>query len=67
MKKEFHMTNVVLMKYFLGIEVEKYAQGIFISQHKYATRILKRFIMYKCNPTDTPIATSIELSKQIEG
>ena len=23
MKKEFHMTNVVLMKYFLGIEVKE--------------------------------------------
>jgi hypothetical protein len=51
MKEEFEMTDLSLMKYFLSIEVEQYAQGIFIFQNKYATNILKRFKMDKWKPT----------------
>ncbi len=45
MKKEFEMTNLGLMRYFLGIEVNQNDKGIFISQSKYANVILKRFNM----------------------
>ena len=31
MKEEFEMTDIGLLKYFLGIEVEKNENGIFIS------------------------------------
>ena len=47
MKQEFEMTNLGLMKYFLGIEVNQSEKGIFISQSKYANDILKRFNMLK--------------------
>jgi len=40
MKKEFEMTDLGLMKYFLGLEVTQTDKGIFICQHKYATDIL---------------------------
>ena len=39
MKKEFEMTNLGLMKYFVGLEVTQTDKGIFICQHKYATNI----------------------------
>lgn len=52
------MIDIDTMKYFLGIEVEQLEQGIFISQHKYATDVLKRFRIenkeykgYIINPT----------------
>ena len=48
MKNEFEMTNLGLMKYFLGMEVTQTTQGIFICHHKYATNILQRFRMDKC-------------------
>jgi hypothetical protein len=47
MQSEFEMTDLGLMKYFLGIEVEQSEKGIFICQQKYATYILKRFKMNK--------------------
>ena len=31
MKTEFEMTNLGMMKYFLGIEVTQYEDGIFIN------------------------------------
>ena len=35
MKNEFEMTNLGLIKYFLGIEVKQMHDDIFISQEKY--------------------------------
>ena len=45
MKQQFEMTNLGLMSYFLGIEVQKANDGIFISQKNYALDILKQFKM----------------------
>ena len=36
MKKKFEMSHLGLLHYFLGLEVEPGAVGIFLSQRKYA-------------------------------
>ena len=43
MKKEFAMTDLGKMKYFLGVEVIQNEEGIFISQKKYEIDVLERF------------------------
>ena len=48
MKEEFEMTDLGLMKYFLGLKVKQDCSGIFISQGAYARDILKRFGMDGC-------------------
>ena len=53
MKKEFEMTDLGLMKYFLGLEVTQIDQGIFICHHKHASDILQRFRMDKCKQEET--------------
>lgn len=63
MKKEFEITDLGLMKYFLGIEVKQSEDGIFISQEKYALEILKKFKMEDCNPVSTPMEPGTKLSK----
>ncbi|KAK2994441.1 hypothetical protein RJ640_001257 [Escallonia rubra] len=50
MAKEFEMTNIGLMSYYLGIEVKQRDDGIFILQEAYAKEVLKRFNMENCNP-----------------
>lgn len=45
MKSEFEMTDLGLLRCFLGIEVKQTGNGIFISQAKYVAEILKRFKM----------------------
>jgi hypothetical protein len=45
MKKNFAMTDLGKMKYFLGVEVTQNDKGIFITQQKYAREILTRFGM----------------------
>ena len=67
MKIEFEMTDLGMMKYFLGIEVTRYEDGIFINQSKYANDVLKRFRMMNCKPAITPIATGTKLSKEDDG
>jgi hypothetical protein len=67
MQSEFEMTDLGIMKYFLGIEVDQSTKGIFVCQQKYATDIIKRFCMEDCNPTETPIPLGTKLSKQDEG
>nr|GEX56205.1 zinc finger, CCHC-type [Tanacetum cinerariifolium] len=55
MMREFEMTNIGLMSYYLGIKVKQTDEGIFICQERYAKEILKRFSMDKCNPVGTLI------------
>lgn len=57
MEREFDMTDLGLMRYFLEIEISKIDQGIFICQSKYANDFLKRFKMTNLNPTPTPTST----------
>lgn len=45
MKEEFEMTDMGLLRYFLGIEVDQNKNGIFISQAKYVNEVLSRFNM----------------------
>ena len=64
MKNEFEMTDLGLLKYFLGIEVKQMDDGIFISQEKYAEQILERFKVQNNKSTPTPIAIGLKLSKE---
>ena len=67
MTKEFEMTDMGLMAYYLGIEVKQQKDGIFISQESYAKEILKKFKMENCKPISTPTEYGIKMSKHEEG
>ena len=55
MVKEFEMTDLGLLAYFLGLEVKQCSNGIFVSQAKYATEVLKKFAMEDCDLADNPV------------
>ena len=67
MKIEFDMTNLGRMKYFLCIEVLQKADGIFITQRKYAQEILERFNMDQCNSVHNPVVPGFKLTKDEGG
>ena len=61
MAREFEMTDIGLMAYYLGIEVKQTEEGIFISQEGYAKEILKKFEMLDCKPVSTPVECGVKL------
>ncbi|KAK8918257.1 hypothetical protein KSP39_PZI021090 [Platanthera zijinensis] len=52
---EFEVKNLGKLRYFLGIEVTRSDQGIFISQRKYVLDLLQETRMFGYVPTNTPI------------
>jgi hypothetical protein len=54
------MKNLGMMHYFLGLEVWKKTNEIFLSQGKYTIEILKKFGMMNCKPMATPIVTNLK-------
>ena len=57
----FEMKYLGLMHYFLGLELWKILEGIFLNQGKYAVEILKRFDMLECKAITTPMDTHLKL------
>jgi hypothetical protein len=60
---EFEMKNLGGLKYFLGIEVARSKQGIFLSQRKYILDLLTEVGMLECRPADTPIVQNHRLGE----
>ena len=67
MSREFDMTDMGLMSYYLGMEVKQTENGIFVSQESYTKEVLKKFNMLDCNPVNTPMEGGLKLSKFDEG
>lgn len=61
MMKTFEMTDLGKLHYFLGVEIIQAADGIFISQKKYAIDLLRKFKMLNCNSTATPMNVNEKL------
>ena len=58
---KFEMKDLGMMHYFLGMEVWKSTDGIFLGQGKYAVEILKRFGMMDYKAMTTPMALNLKL------
>ncbi|GJS15253.1 ribonuclease H-like domain-containing protein [Tanacetum coccineum] len=55
------MTDLGALNYFLGISVTRDARGMFLSQKKYAMKLLEHEHMSNCNSTRTPVDTKSKL------
>ena len=65
MESEFEMTDLGLMNFFLDIEVQQFESGVFISQSKYASSILKRFNMSNCKVAPTPVIIGLNWERMM--
>ncbi|GJV77080.1 ribonuclease H-like domain-containing protein [Tanacetum coccineum] len=59
--KEFDMTDLGALNYFLGISVVRHPIGLFLSQKKYALQLLEHAHMVNCNLSWTPVDTDFKL------
>ncbi|GKC41824.1 uncharacterized mitochondrial protein-like protein [Tanacetum coccineum] len=59
---EFAMKNLGPLIYFLGIDVTRTTNGLFLSQAKYAREILERAGMSSCKSSHTLVDTKSKLS-----
>ncbi|GJX24855.1 ribonuclease H-like domain-containing protein [Tanacetum coccineum] len=59
--KEFNMTDLGALNYFLGISVTRDSTSMFLSQKKYASELLDRAYMANYNLTRTPVDTKSKL------
>ncbi|PRQ31135.1 putative RNA-directed DNA polymerase [Rosa chinensis] len=60
---EFEMKNLGDLKYFLGIEVARGRDDIFLCQRKYVLDLLAETGMLDCCPIDTPIEQNHKLAE----
>ncbi|RVW25573.1 Retrovirus-related Pol polyprotein from transposon RE1 [Vitis vinifera] len=61
LSREFEMKDLSHLKYFIGIEVSRSSEGIFLSQRKYALNLLQETGMSGCQPVNTPIEKGLKL------
>jgi hypothetical protein len=67
MKQEFEMSMIGELNYFLGLQVKQTAEGIFISQSKYAKDLVKRFGLDGKSRARTPMRTSVKITSDLAG
>eukprot|EP00253_Pinus_taeda_P033280 PITA_33280 len=66
MQKEFEMSLLGELTYFLGFQIQQKEGGIFLSQTKYLKQILKKYGMEDAKPVCTPMVTGCSLSANDE-
>nr|GEY02364.1 hypothetical protein [Tanacetum cinerariifolium]GEY06736.1 hypothetical protein [Tanacetum cinerariifolium] len=67
MKDKFQMSFIGELTLFLGLQVKKKDDGIFISQDKYVAKILRKFGFTDVKSASTPIETEKPLLKDPDG
>ncbi|WVZ81156.1 hypothetical protein U9M48_028568 [Paspalum notatum var. saurae] len=67
MAKEFEMSMIGVLTFFLGFQIKQLKEGTFIYQEKYTRDLLKRFKMDNCKPIETPMATNTKFDADESG
>ena len=59
------MKDLGCLRYFLGIEVDKSTQGIFISQKKYTLDLIKEYNLIETKPLKLPMDVTLKLTPDL--
>ncbi|XP_028086237.1 uncharacterized protein LOC114287156 [Camellia sinensis] len=60
LQQQFHTRDLGHLRYFLGIEVVRSSQGLFLSQRKYVLDLLTETGLLGTRPSDTPMDSSVK-------
>ncbi|KAI3771634.1 hypothetical protein L6452_02800 [Arctium lappa] len=67
MKKEYKMSMMGELTYFLGLQIKQSDKGTFINQGKYVRDMLKKFDLTQASAMKTPMAPPLTLNKDPSG
>ncbi|GJV82181.1 putative ribonuclease H-like domain-containing protein [Tanacetum coccineum] len=59
--------DLLLMSFFLGLQISQSPRGIFINQSKYASEIVKKYGMLSTDSIDTPMVEKSKLDEDLQG
>jgi hypothetical protein len=62
----FKMSDLGLLTYYLGIQVQQSSKGIILSQESYAKKILEKGGLLGCNSCQVPMQPKLKLKKESE-
>jgi isopentenyldiphosphate isomerase len=66
-EKEFQMSMMEELTFFLDIQVKQKKQGMFVHQEKYTKDLMKKFNMAELKPVSTPMSTATALDPDENG
>ncbi|WVZ81141.1 hypothetical protein U9M48_028557, partial [Paspalum notatum var. saurae] len=67
MSREFEMSMMGELHFFLGLQIRQTPQGTFVHQSKYTRDLLRKFEMADASPQMTPMSTSTALDADENG
>ena len=67
MAKEFEMSMIGELSYFLGLQIKQLKNGTFVSQGKYIKDMIKKFGMSDSKAISTPMGTNGNLDNDASG
>jgi hypothetical protein len=67
MSREFEMSMMGELTFFLGLQIKQTREGTFVHQGKYTKNLLKKFDMGEAKPLSTPMSTTTTLDVDEEG
>jgi hypothetical protein len=67
MSREFEMSMMGELQFFLGLQIKQSKEGTFVHQGKYAKDIVRKFKMEDSKAMATPMSTTTPLDADEEG
>ncbi|WVZ90035.1 LOW QUALITY PROTEIN: hypothetical protein U9M48_036368 [Paspalum notatum var. saurae] len=67
MSREFEMSHMGELQFFLGLQIKQGPEGTFVHQDKYTRDILNKFEMGDSKPMTTPMSTNTALDADEDG
>jgi hypothetical protein len=67
MSREFEMSMMAELQYFLGLQIKQVKDGTFMHQTKYTKDMLRKFQMQDVKPMSTPIGSTATLDADEDG
>lgn len=59
---KFSLKDLGELDFFLGVEVQRFSHGLFLSQRKYIADLLGRATMSDCKPASSPLDLNVKLT-----